>query len=186
MRPPRSNAWRPQGEGKRLLDPSTPTPSTHSPPFPPPHPQLTNSPHELLAHLLEPGLLHRREIARHLAIFILLDLQHLGPAGLHPVHQLPEAVTVGRHARLHLILDTAASLHLLLHQRAPARAEALLRGTQLRRLIGRQLQILLYAVTEAPLYLPAETPRLGGVALRAHAISLLCCQTRRKQDGKAE
>src|SRR6267378_1784499 len=112
MRPPRGNAWRPQPVATYWSDPSAAAsansrtasphalPSPHSPPLPPLHPQLTNSPHELLAHLLEPGLLHRREIARHLAILILLDLHHVGPAGLHPVHQLPKAVTVGRHAGL--------------------------------------------------------------------------------------
>src|SRR5438552_4717707 len=51
-------------------------PSIKSPPFPPLHTELANAPDELLAHLLEARLLHRREIARHLAILILVDLEH--------------------------------------------------------------------------------------------------------------
>src|SRR2546422_7804413 len=79
MRPPRSNAWRPQLVAMNCLDPpaaasaksrtdrtdtSHAPASAYPPPFPPLHPQLANSPHELLAHLLETGLLHWREIAR--------------------------------------------------------------------------------------------------------------------------
>src|SRR5438552_15234970 len=49
-------------------------PSIKSPPFPPLHTELANAPDELLAHLLEARLLHRREIARHLAILIMLKI----------------------------------------------------------------------------------------------------------------
>src|SRR2546425_10102927 len=182
MRPPRSNAWRPPLVAMNCLDPpaaasaesrtdrtdtSHAPASAYPPPFPPLHPQLANSPHELLAHLLETGLLHWREIARHLAIFILLDLDHLGPPGPHPVHQLAHAVGVGGDARLHLTFERATPRHLLLHQGAPAGAELLLRGAQLRRRIGRQLEGLLHALAEALLDLRAQPARLGGVALRA-------------------
>ena len=198
MRPPRSNAWRPQVEGKRLLDPSTPTPSpqpwtrrhprpsTHPPPFAPLHPQLTNSPHELLAHLLVAGALNRREITSHLAILVLLDPEHLRATSLNPIHQLAYAIGIRRDPRLHLILERPTTLKLLLHNIALARAEPFLCGPQLGCLVLRQVEILLDAAGECRLDPCPQAPRLGGVALRAHAISLLCCQTRRKQDGKAE
>src|SRR6266849_4306673 len=197
MRPPRSNAWRPQSaEGTCSLNPATPPPSpqpgawcTHPsssadpPPFSTLHLQLANPPHQLLTHLLKARVLHRGEVAGHLAMFLLLDLDHLGTTGLHPIHQLPEAVSVGRHAGLHLVVNRAASLDLLLHERAPASAEPLLRGAQLRRLVRRQFQLLLHAIAEGLLDLRPQTPRLGRVALRAHAVSLLRRQTRREQDG---
>src|SRR6267378_3279267 len=199
MRPLRSNAWRPQVEGKRLLDPSTPTPSpqpwtrrahpwpsTHPPPFAPLHPQLTDPLHETLAHLLVARSLDRREKTGHLAILILLDLEHLRAPGLNPIHQLAYAIGVRRDPRLHLTLERPPTLELLLHHLAPARAEPLLRGPQLGCLVLRQVEILLDAAGECRLDPCPQAPRLGGVALRAHAISLLCCQARRKQDGKAE
>jgi len=136
--------------------------------------------------LLEACLLHRREIARHLAILILVDLEHLGPAGLDPIHQLPDAVGVCGDTRLHLILECPAPFHLLLHQRAPARAESLLCRAEFRRLVRRQIQLLLDVITEPLLDLPAETSRLGGVDLRARGVSLLRSERRRQQDGKAE
>src|SRR6266566_3902780 len=70
--------------------------------------------------------------------------------------------------------------------RAPARAESLLCRAEFRRLVRRQIQHLLDAITEPLLDLPAETSSLGGVALRARGVSLLRSERRRQQDGKAE
>ena len=52
--------------------------------------------------------------------------------------------------------------------------------------LGESLRVVLHAVTEGLLDLRAQASRLGGVALRAHAVALLRRQTRRQQDGKAE
>src|SRR6266550_3730189 len=101
------------------------------PPFSPLHPHFAHSLHEALAHLLIARPLHRREIARHFLIFVLLDLDHVGATRPHPVHQSAHAVGVGGDARLHLIVERAAPLQLLLHERAAARVEALLRAAQL-------------------------------------------------------
>src|SRR5438105_7710418 len=101
MRPPRSNVWRPHvyATGISTLDPATPAASNsrtarpnplsspHSPPFPPLHPQLTNPLHEPLAHLLVARALDGREIAGHLTILILLDLEHLRATSLNATHQ---------------------------------------------------------------------------------------------------
>src|SRR5439155_20855613 len=125
------------------------------------------------AHLLIARALYRREIPGHLPVFILLDLEHLGPAGAHPIHQFAHAVGVGRHARLHLIVQRPVPLHLLLHDLAPPRAETLLAGAQLRRLILRQLQVVLHARAEALLDLRAQPLRFGRIAALLQAVALL-------------
>src|SRR5258706_9016742 len=95
-------------------------PSTKSPSFPALHPQLTHPLNESLAHLLVAGPLDRREIARHLAILILLDLEHVRATRLNPIHQPAHAIGVRRDARLHLILERLTTRELLLHHVAPA------------------------------------------------------------------
>src|SRR2546425_677352 len=82
--------------------------------------------------------------------------------------------------------ECATPRHLLLHQDPSPGAEPLLRGAQLRRLIGRQLEVLLHALAEALLDLRAQPPRFGGIALRAQAVALLGSKARRKQNGKTE
>src|SRR6267142_5339565 len=114
MRPPRSNAWRPHISGTaggsdrpaarspRFSRPAAtahPLTSPHPPPFATLHPHLVHMLHQAGAHLLIPGPLNRGEITRHLLVLILLALEHLGPAGVHPIHQLAHAVRVGRQDR---------------------------------------------------------------------------------------
>src|SRR6266568_5819331 len=117
---------------------------THPSAFPPLHPHLPDPLHQSLAHLLVARALHRREIPSHLAILILLDLEHLGAARLNSVHQFADAVGVRRDPRLHLILERASTLELLLHYRPAAAVVPLLRRPQLRHLVGRELQLLLH------------------------------------------
>src|SRR5688572_33016325 len=108
-----------------------PAPTLALPTHPAPRPltaHLPHTPHEVLAHLVMSGPLHGREEARHLLILVLLQLDHLHPAGLQAVHQLPHAVRIRRHARLHLAIQGPAPLHLLLHQRPAPGAEPLVRG----------------------------------------------------------
>src|SRR5204863_383485 len=83
-------------------------------------------PHEAATHLLVASPLHRRQIPRHLLVFVLLNLRQLGAARALCIEELAQAVLVGCDARLHLIVDGATPVHLLLLQRAAARAEALL------------------------------------------------------------
>src|SRR5580765_1511863 len=106
-------------------------PSTKPPPFPALHPHFANALDEALAHLLIARALDRRQVARHLAILILLDLEHVRAASLHSVEQLAHGNGIRRNARLHLIRERPAAFELLLHHVAPAVAEALLRGAQL-------------------------------------------------------
>src|SRR2546425_7954200 len=106
-------------------------PRTHPSAFPPLHPHLPDPLHQSLAHLLVARALHRREIPSHLAILILLDLEHLGAARLNSVHQFADAVGVRRDPRLHLILERATTLELLLHYRPAAAVVPLLRRPQL-------------------------------------------------------
>ena len=109
---------------------------------------------------------------------------------LELVHELVHAVRIRRNAGSHLAVERAPALHLLLHHRAPARAEALLCVAQLRGLIGIEVELLLHAIVEPLLDLRPQAPCLGGVARRAHAVTLLGGETPprppREQDGKAE
>src|SRR5437667_446422 len=120
-----------------VLDPPTPSPSPQprsrrahtpasfdSPPFPPFHAHFAHALHEALAHLQELGALDRGEVSRHFAIFILVNPDHLGPSGTHPVHELVHAVRIRRNAGSHLAVERAPALELLLHHRTAARAEA--------------------------------------------------------------
>src|SRR5262249_7562524 len=160
-------------------------PPIHPPVFAPLHLHLHHPLHETAAHLLIAGPLYRRQIPGHFLIFVLLDLDELGPAGPLCIQEPAQAVLVRRDARLHLVVDGAAPLLLLLQPRAPARAEALLGGTQLRRLARRQIQILLHALAEALLDAVAQLPRLRTVAPR-RSIALLRRETRCQHDGQAE
>src|SRR5206468_4100368 len=119
--------------------------SADPPPFPA---HLAHPLNELLAHPLIARALHRREIARHLAILILLDPEHLGAPRLNPVHQFADAVGVRRDPWLHLILECATTLELLFHYCPPASVVPLLRCPQLRHLVRRQLELLLHPPPE--------------------------------------
>jgi len=137
--------------------------------------------------LLIPRSLDGREIARHLAILVLLDLDHFPAPSLNPIHQSAYAIGVRRDSRLHLILERPPALELLLHDVAATSAEPLLCGAQLRGLIGIQVELLLHAIIEPLLDLRPQAPCLGGVARRAHAVTLLGGEAPpREQDGKAE
>src|SRR2546427_189271 len=171
--PPPAAPPTPRAHGPR------PRPSPPPPPSPPLHPQLADPLHQTLTHLLVAGSLDRREIAGHLSVLILLDLEHLCAARLHPIHQLAHAVGVRRDARLHLILERATAFHLLLHDIAPAGAKPFLRRTQLGRLVLREIQVLLHAASERRLDLRAQPSRF-------HGVSLLSRKTRRKEDDQAE
>src|SRR5882762_3909966 len=155
-------------------------PSTKSSPVLALHPQLTHPLHEPLAHLLVARLLDRREIARHLAILILLELEHLRAPGLHPIHQFAHAIGVRGDPGLHLVLERPTTLHLLLHRRAPASAEPLLGGTQLGRLVLRQAQVLLHPARERRLDLRPQPPRFVRIA------RLLRPEHRRHNDREAK
>jgi len=140
--------------------------------------------------LLIPRSLDRREITGHLAILILLDLHHFPAPSLNPIHQFADAVGVRRDPRLHLILERPPAPELLLHDVAATGAEPLLRSAQLRGLIGIQVELLRHAIVEPLLDLRPQSPRLGGITRRAHAVTLLGGETPPRppgeQDGKAE
>src|SRR6266545_6638206 len=138
--------------------------SPKSPAVPALHPKLTHALHEPLAHLLVARLLHRVEIARHLAILILLELEHLRAPGLHPIHQFAHAIGVRGDPGLHLVLQRPTTLHLLLHRGAPASAVPLLSRTQLARLVLRQVQVLLDPARERRLDLRPQPPRFVRIA----------------------
>src|SRR6267378_2653120 len=122
--------------------PTPPHPGSHpTPACPAPslRAHLRHAPHEALPHLLITGALYGSQVPRHLAIFILLELEHLPAGRLIGVHQFPHTVTVRGDARLHLIIQRHAALHLLAHEGAALPAELLLAGAQLGGLVGRQL-----------------------------------------------
>src|SRR5438132_2169263 len=179
------------GNGNRPLDPAaaaSPNSRTHRPrgraslyppSFPPLHPQLADPLHQALTHLLVAGSLDRREIAGHLSVLILFDLQHLRAARLNPIHQPAHAISVRRDARLHLILERATAFHLLLHDIAPAGAKPFLRHTQFGCLVLREVQVLLHAASERRLDLRAQPSRF-------HGVSLLSRKTRREENDQAE
>src|SRR5207244_13136332 len=117
-------------------------PRTRPSALPPLHPHLPAPLHQSLAHLLVARALHGREIPSHLVILILLDLEHLGAARLNSVHQFADAVGVRRDPRLHLILERASTLELLLHYRPAAAVVPLLRRPQLRHLVGDRKSVV--------------------------------------------
>jgi hypothetical protein len=126
------------------------------------------------------GALHGSQVRRHLPILVLFNLQHLLTTRAHAIHEPPHRVGVGGEARAHLIVQRATPLGLLEHHFAPLRPKALLRSAQLRRLIGRQLQILLHLIAEALLDLRAQAARLTRIT------RLLRRENRRGQDGETE
>ena len=93
-----------------------------------PHPKI-------LPHPLKLRALHRREVAGHFAIFLLFQLQAVGPQGLTGIHQPTHAVGVRGRTGSHLVVEAVLDI-------APAREERLAAGAE--PLLGRhELRVLL-------------------------------------------
>src|SRR5688572_13827677 len=153
------------------LDPAPPVhsssahPHAPAPPHPPPQaPHLPDPIHQTLTHHVVPRLLDRRQKAAQLAILVLLDSHHLHAPRRETIRQFTHAVLVGRDPGLHLVLEGPAPLHLLLYQGAAPGAKPLLRSPKLRRLVVRELQLLLHPLAEALLDHRAQLLGLGRIA----------------------
>src|SRR5213079_3296957 len=87
------------------------------------HAHLAHALDETLPHLLVLGALHRREIARHFFILVLLEPQHIAATRAKSCKQFVHAVRFGGNAGTHLIIERAPPLHLLRHDGPAARSE---------------------------------------------------------------